>query len=62
MLYEVITIRAADANIDDVADAFAGMPQPGATTHLLSKVTHLLKDRLHLRDDIFAIDQDDCLV
>ncbi len=51
-------VGAADANVDDVADALAGEAFPLAAAHTLRKVAHAVKHGVHLRHNILAVDVD----
>ena len=51
-------IGAADADIDDVADALAGMAFPCAAADPVGKIRHLVQHRMDLGHDILAVDQD----
>ena len=49
-------VGAADADIDDVADAFAAVAFPLAASDALSEVGHLVEHGVDLRHDVHAID------
>ena len=51
-------VRAADADVDDVTDAFAGVPLPCAAAHLAGEVGHALQHLVHLRHHVLAIHDD----
>ena len=51
-------IGAADADIDDVPDALARMALPVAAPHAVDESAHAIEDRMNLRDDVFAVDDD----
>ena len=51
-------VRAADADVDDVANAFAGVPFPVAAAHTLGKAGHLVQHGVDLRHDVLAVDRD----
>ena len=51
-------IRSADADIDDIADALAGMALPVAAAHALGKVRHLVENGVNVGHDIAAIVDD----
>ena len=51
-------VRAADADVDDVADALAGVALPLAAAHPVGEVGHLVQHRVHFRHDILAVDED----
>ena len=51
-------IRPADADIDDVANPLAGMPQPAAAAHTIGKGGHLVEHGVYLRHDVLAIEND----
>ena len=46
-------IGAADADVDDVADALAGMALPRAAAHALGEVGHPVEHRMDVGHDIF---------
>ena len=50
-------IGAADADVDDIADALAGMAFPGAGADLIGEGGHPVEDLVHFRHDILAVDQ-----
>ena len=49
-------VRAADANVDDILNGFAGVTTPLATTHLIGEGRHALEHVVHLRHDVDAVD------
>ena len=51
-------VRAADADVDDVADALAGMALPFAGAHALGKVGHAAEHGMHVGHDVAAVDLD----
>ena len=51
-------IGAADADIDDVADALAAVPGPGAGAHLVGEGRHPVEHRVDLGHDVLAVDED----
>ena len=51
-------VGAADADVDDVADALAGMPEPVAAAHLVGERGHAVEHRVHLGHDVVAVDDD----
>ncbi len=51
-------VRAADPDIDYVADALAGMTRPGAIANARGKLRHPIEDVVNLRHDVFAVDHD----
>jgi hypothetical protein len=53
-------IRAADSDIDDITNAFAGMTFPFAAPHPVAELGHLIEDGVDLRDDVLAIDGNGC--
>ena len=53
-------VGAADADVDDVANAFAGVALPGAAAHPVGEVRHLVEDGVDLGHHVFAIDDDRC--
>lgn len=46
---ETHEIRAADADVDDAFDGFAGVAEPRAVAHLCAELTHLREHPVHLR-------------
>ncbi len=54
-------IGTADADVDDVADALAGVAQPVTAAHLLGKCRHAVEHRMHFGYDIDAFDEYPCL-
>ena len=53
-------VRAADADIDDVFDALAGVAFPFARADAVGKLRHPVKHGMHLWNDINAIDFNRC--
>ena len=51
-------IGAADADIDHIADALAGMAFPCPAAHPLGEVRHLVQHRMDVGHDIPAIEND----
>ena len=51
-------VGAADADVDDVANAFAGVAHPGAAADALGEGGHLVEHRMNCRHDILAVDHD----
>ena len=51
-------VRAADADVDDVADALAGVALPVAAAHSVGEVGHLVEHRVNLGHDVLAVDYD----
>ena len=51
-------VGAADADVDDVADALAGVADPLPAAHALGEVGHLAQHRVHRGDDVLAVDLD----
>ena len=49
-------IGAADADVDHVADALAGVALPGAAAHAIGEVRHLVEHGMDLGHDILAVD------
>src|SRR5262249_44889518 len=45
-------IRAADADVDDVADALSGVALPGAALYALGEVGHLVEHGVDPRHDV----------
>ena len=43
-------VGAADADVDDVANALAGVALPGAAANAVGKVGHLVEDGVDLRE------------
>jgi hypothetical protein len=48
-------IRAAQTDIDDVADAFAGVPQPLAAANLVGKSRHPIENHMYFRYNVYAV-------
>ena len=53
-------VRAADADVDDVADALAGVALPLAAADAVGEVGHLVEHGMHLRHDVLAVHDDRC--
>ena len=53
-------VGAADADVDDVANAFAGVPLPRAAPHAIGEIGHLVQHGVDLRHDVLAIHDDGC--
>src|SRR5262245_18915888 len=53
-------VRAADTDVDDVANALAIMALPPATTDPVAKVSHLVEHSVDLRDDVLAVNDHEC--
>ena len=51
-------IGAADADVDDVADALAGMAEPRAGANARGEFGHRVQHLVHVRHDVMSIDQD----
>ena len=51
-------IGAADADVDDGAHAPAGVPAPAAVPDLVGERGHPIEHRVHVRDDVLAIEDD----
>ena len=51
-------VRAADADVDDVADALAGVALPCAAADFVGEGGHLVQHGVHAGNDVFAIDED----
>ena len=51
-------VRAADADVDDIADSFARIPLPRPVAHAVGKLGHLIQYGMHLRNDVLAIQDD----
>jgi hypothetical protein len=50
-------VGAADADVDHVADALAGIALPGAAAHRLRELCHLVEDGMDLRHEIPTVDR-----
>ena len=51
-------VGAADADVDDVADALAGVARPGPAADAVGEVRHPVEHRVHLGHDVLAVDHD----
>ena len=51
-------VRAADADIDHIADALARMALPGAAAHAISEIRHPVQHGMDLGHHILAVDED----
>src|SRR4029079_17899066 len=51
-------IRAAEPDVDDVADALAGIAAPLAVADLVGKGSHPIEHRVHFGNDVDAVDDD----
>ena len=51
-------VRAADADVDDVADPLAGVALPLAAADLVGEARHLVEHGVDLGHDVLAVDQD----
>src|SRR5262249_60579309 len=51
-------VGAADTDVNDVANALAGMALPCASPHSVGKVSHLVEHGVDRRDHIFTINDD----
>ena len=51
-------VRTPDADVHDVADALAGGTPPRTGADSLGEVRHAIEHRVHLRDDIDAVDDE----
>ena len=51
-------IRAADADIDDIADALAGVSLPGAGPDRVGEGRHPVEHGVHFGHDVLAVDED----
>ncbi len=49
-------VGAADADVDHMADGLAGVAAPGAAADLLAEGGHSVQHRMHLGDDVDAVD------
>ena len=53
-------VGAADADVDDVANAFASVAFPRAAAHAMGKISHLIEDGVDLGHHVLAIHDDGC--
>src|SRR5262245_1304074 len=53
-------IGTTDTDVDDVANALAGVAFPLAASHAVGEVGHLIEDRVDLRHNILAVNNDRC--
>ena len=51
-------VGAADADVDDVANAFAGVPFPRAAPHAVGEISHLVEHGVDLGHDVLAVHDD----
>ncbi len=51
-------VRAADSDVDDIADALAAVALPGAGADLVREGGHAVEHGVHLGDDVLAVDDD----
>src|SRR5262249_36674385 len=51
-------VAPADADVNDIANALAGMALPCASPHSVGKVSHLVEHGVDRRDHIFTINDD----
>ena len=51
-------VGTADADVDDVADALAGVALPCAAAHAVGEVGHLVEHGVHLGHHVLAVDDD----
>ncbi len=51
-------VRAADADVDDVADALAGVALPRAAAHAVGEARHLVEHGVDLGHDVLAVHDD----
>ena len=51
-------VGAADTDVDDVADAFAGMPLPGAAAHAVGEIGHRVEHGVDVGHHVLAVDDD----
>src|SRR5215469_15105330 len=51
-------VGAANANVNDVTNPFAGVPPPLAAAHAVGEVSHSIEYGVDLRNHVFAIYQD----
>ena len=50
-------VRAADADVDDVADGLAGVALPRAGADAVGERSHLVQHRVDAGDDVFSVDE-----
>src|ERR1700722_17744551 len=50
-------VRAANADIDDIADALAGMAGPGAGAHFIGESGHPVENGVDIGNDVLAVHQ-----
>jgi len=53
-------VRSADADVDDIADAFAGMAFPRSASHPIAEIGHLVEHRMHPGHHILSVYDDGC--
>jgi hypothetical protein len=53
-------VGAADADVNDIANAFAGVPLPRAAPHAVGEIHHLVEHGVDVRHDVLAINNDAC--
>ena len=51
-------VRAADADVDDVPDALAGVALPLAAADAVGEAGHPVEDGMHVGHDVLAVDDD----
>ena len=51
-------VGAADADVDDVLDAFAGVALPFAAADAVGEIRHLVEHGVDFRHDIFSVHED----
>ena len=51
-------VGTADADVDDVANALAGVALPLAAANAVREGRHLVEHGMHLRHDVLAVDDD----
>src|SRR5580704_9784727 len=53
-------VRAADADVDDVPNALAGMAQPAAASDAMGEVRHFIQHGVYFRHDVHSVNDDRC--
>ena len=53
-------VGAADADVDDVADALSGVALPCAAADAIGEIRHLVEHGMNLRHHVLAVDHDRC--
>ena len=49
-------VGAADADVDDVLDALAGVAEPAALAHVVGEDAHAIEYLVHVLDDVLTVD------